>query len=354
MTSQRSISPHSQPTRPRRPKPRPPSPGLAEAIQANAAPKPVIVRGTWQQKLQRRIGYDPLVRTPGDDADLRHTVLEALAPVGAPGTRYHVTAWPADDPPPEPPEAHTWLRLDWCTWRLHANPPAGQTWAHLANSTGAYRRRWLDPELTAAQVEVLAAIPGNLENIGHADEPALRYLRSPHATNSIEFPIGLPSWHTGTEWDYDWTLPSGQINRKLPSEQIRSQYRLPDGTTDWLRWVRDQFEAEMGYPQIQAWWQYMDLRARSKAPHVSEAALESGIPKLRPTNVPKYIAAVSLALQAKRISQEEANAMLYAAQLLIGALKVIGPQQPAKPRGKQVAAARRAAELPILVAEVVP
>lgn len=310
------------------------------------------MRGTWQQKLSRRIGYDPLVRTADDDADLRHLVLAALEPVSAPGTRYHVTRWIQDEPLPDPPADHTWIQLDRCTWRLAANPPAGLTWAHEATSTGPYRRRFLDPELTDSQVETLLTIPGNVANIGQADVPELRYLKHPHAASSIARPIGLPSWHTDREWEYDWTLPSGQINRKLPSEQIKSQYRLPSGQTDWLRWVRDQFEAEMGYPQIMAWWQYLDLRARERAPGVSEAALESGIPKLKPTNVPKYIAAVSLALQAKRISQEEANAMLYAAQLLIGALKVIGPAEKAKPRGKQVAAARRA-EPPMLVAEVV-
>jgi hypothetical protein len=290
------------------------------------------------------------VRTPDDDADHRHKVLAALELVSAPGTQYHVTQWIDEEPLPEAPAAHTWIKLDWCTWRLAADPPSEFGWAHEAITSGPYRRRYLDPELTPDQIEHLLTIPGNVANLGQADNPALRRLRAPHAVNAIERPIGLPTWHTGHEWEYEWTLPSGQINRTLPNDQIKSQYRTPDGKIDWLRWVRDQFEAEMGYPQIAAFWQYLDLRAREQAPHVSKAALASGIPKLKPTNVAKYIAAVALALQAKRITQEEANAMLYAAQLLIGALKVLGPPEPAKPRGKQVAAARRALPPPTIEA----
>jgi hypothetical protein len=259
--------------------------------------------------------------------------------------------WPAEEPPPKPPQEHTWLRLDWSTWRLAADPPEGCAWGDEAIATGPYRRRFLDPELTEDQVQHLLTFRGNVENMAEADNPERRRLRTPHATSSIAGKIGLPTWHVGSEWEYNWTLPSGQINRNLPNDQIKSQYRRPDGRTDWLRWVRDQFEAEMGYAQIMAFWQYLDERARDRAPGVSEAALESGIPKLRPTNVPKYIAAVSLALQAKRITQEEANALLYAAQLLIGALKAIGPVTPGKPRGRHVTAQTTKA-LPILTAEV--
>src|SRR5206468_1749843 len=168
------------------------------------------------------------------------------------------TRWIADEPLPEAPHAHTWLQLTSTTWRLAADPPAGRSWSEQATTTGPYRRRFLDPELTDAQVEHLASIPGNIENRNQADAPELRRLIAPHPTDQIARPLGLPIWITGSEWDYEWTLPSGQINRQLPNEQIKSQYRKPDGSTDWLRWVRDQFEAEMGYAQIMAFWQYLD------------------------------------------------------------------------------------------------
>lgn len=54
------------------------------------------------------------------------------------------------------------------------------------------------------------------------------------------------------------------------------------------------------------------------------------IPKLSPRSAPRYIAAVALAVKLKQLDPKQANAMLYAAQLLIAASRMELPKTPAR------------------------
>ena len=54
------------------------------------------------------------------------------------------------------------------------------------------------------------------------------------------------------------------------------------------------------------------------------------IPKLTPASAPRYIAAVAQAVKLKQLDPKQANAMLYAAQLLIAASRMERPQKPAR------------------------
>jgi hypothetical protein len=338
MTNRRSISPQARPEALPAPNP---LPQVQAAALSLAKPKPrPIAPGL------------PPIATIADEEDYRAQQLDRLHQVSAPWTEYHVTL--RREPPPPAPDGHTWLRISWTIWRLAANPPTGKSWADWDRSSPPeYIKRFADAELTPAQIARLMDVPGNV--IKTPDGPKLRMAGiNPQPQRVDLMTWGFPAWHLPTDFEpYDFHRQSDVIRHQAPpSEQVKASYKCADGSMDWLRFVRDKWEARLGYPEIMAFWQYLDLRARERAPGVSDAALESGIPTLRPNNVARYIAAVSTALQAKRITQEEANAMLYAAQLLIGALKALPPKQPGKPRGKQVAA-QRALEAPTLIAQVI-
>jgi hypothetical protein len=150
---------------------------------------------------------------------------------------------------------------------------------------------------------------------------------------------------------YDFQQASRDVIAKLPTEDQIAPYRKRDGGTDWLRFVRDKFESQMGYPEIMAFWQYLDERAVRQLPMASDVSAQRGIPKLKPNNLPKYIAGVAAAVAAGVIRQEEANALLYAAQLLIAAHKAM-PTVPGKPRGRHARKPPQS-ELPTITAEVI-
>ncbi len=53
------------------------------------------------------------------------------------------------------------------------------------------------------------------------------------------------------------------------------------------------------------------------------------IPRLTLASVPRYIAAVARAVERGQVDTKEANAMLYAAQMLIAAYRALGEAAPA-------------------------
>jgi hypothetical protein len=72
------------------------------------------------------------------------------------------------------------------------------------------------------------------------------------------------------------------------------------------------------------------------APRIAEAPPKVRIPRLTLQNVPRYIAAVGRALNLGQVHAREANAMLYAAQMLVTAYRALGHADPSAPPEKRI------------------
>jgi hypothetical protein len=75
-----------------------------------------------------------------------------------------------------------------------------------------------------------------------------------------------------------------------------------------------------------------ELRREFELKYAKKQGKKVGVPRLRAANVDKYIAAVSLALLRRDVEPATANVMLYAAQLLLAATRVMPPKRERKKR----------------------